>query len=100
MSQGLLPFFMKPPRVTFATGSMIQPLGGFDTLTGIDLAPFNKLSGGFRFIKGGPFQGDDDVIVDEYYAREKKLAVGSTIKLMNHAWRVSGIFESFWLASR
>jgi putative ABC transport system permease protein len=56
------------------------------------------LSGGFRFIKGGPFQGDDDVIVDEYYAREKKLAVGSTIKLMNHAWRVSGIFESGKLA--
>ena len=52
---------------------MIQPLWGFDTLTGIDLAQFNKLSGGFRFVKGGPFQSDDDVIVDEYYAREKKL---------------------------
>jgi putative ABC transport system permease protein len=98
MSQDLLPFFMKQLHVTFATGTMIQPLGGFDTLTGIDLAPFNKLSGGFRFIRGGPFQGDDDVIVDEYYAREKKLAVGSTIMLMNHAWRVSGIFESGKLA--
>jgi len=77
---------------------MIQPLGGFDTLTGIDLAQFNKLSGGFRFIRGGPFQSDDDVIVDEYYAREKKLRVGSTINLMNHVWRVSGVFESGKLA--
>jgi putative ABC transport system permease protein len=77
---------------------MIQPLGGFDTLTGIDLAQFNKLSGGFRFVKGGPFQSDDDVIVDEYYAKEKKLTVGNTIKLMNHVWRVSGIFESGKLA--
>jgi putative ABC transport system permease protein len=98
MSQDLLPFFMKQPHVTFATGTMIQPLGGFDTLTGIDLAQFNKLSSGFRFVKGGPFQSDNDVIVDEYYAREKKLAVGSTINLMNHVWRVSGIFESGKLA--
>jgi putative ABC transport system permease protein len=98
MSQDLLPFFMKQPHITFATGTMIQPLGDFDTLTGIDLAQFNKLSGGFRFIDGGPFQSDDDVIVDEYYAREKKLTVGSTIKLMNHVWRVSGIFESGKLA--
>jgi putative ABC transport system permease protein len=72
MSQDLLPFFMKQPRVTFATGGMIQPQGGFDTLTGIDLAPFNKLSGGFRFIKGGPFQGDDDVVVDRLLRQREK----------------------------
>ena len=94
MSQDFLPFFMKQPHVTFATGTMIQPLSGLDVLTGVDLANFDKLSGGFRFIKGSPFQHDDDVIVDEYYAREKKLSVGSTIELMNHPWRVAGIFES------
>jgi putative ABC transport system permease protein len=98
MNQDLLPFFMNQPQVTFATGTMIQPLSGFDTLTGIDLAQFNKLNGGFRFVKGGAFQSDDDVIVDEYYASEKKLGVGSKIKLMNHMWRVSGIFESGKLA--
>lgn len=98
MSEGLLPFSMKQPHVTFATGTMIQPLGGFDSLSGIDLDQFNKLSGGFRFVKGRGFQNDDDVIVDEYYAKEKNLGVGSTIQLMNHTWRVSGIFESGKLA--
>lgn len=98
MSAGLLPFFMKQPHVTFATGTMIQPLGGFDSLSGIDLSQFNQLSGGFRFLRGGPFQNDDDVIVDEYYAKEKNLDVGSTIILMNQRWRVSGIFESGKLA--
>ena len=98
MSEGMLPFFMKQPHVTFATGTMIQPLGGFDSLSGIDLDQFNKLSGGFRFVNGSGFQGDDDVIVDEYYAKEKNLSVGSTIRLMNHTWRVSGIFESGKLA--
>src|SRR5215470_18017739 len=94
MSEKLVPFLMKQPHVAFATGTMGHPLGGFDVLTGIDLAQFNRLSGGFRFARGGPFENDDDVIVDEYYAREKKLSVGSTITLANHAWRVSGVFES------
>jgi putative ABC transport system permease protein len=98
MSEGLLPYFRKQSHITFATGTMIQPLGGFDTLTGIDLVQFNNLSGGFRFVKGGPFQSDGDVIADEYYAREKNLSVGSTIQLMNPTWRVPGIFESGKLA--
>jgi putative ABC transport system permease protein len=94
MGEKLVPFLMQQPHVAFATGTMGQPLGGFEVLTGIDLAQFNRMSGGFRFVKGGPFENDDDVIVDQYYAREKKLEVGSTITLANHAWRVSGVFES------
>jgi putative ABC transport system permease protein len=94
MPDKLVPFLMKQPHVTFATGTMGQPLGGFEVLTGIDLAQFNRLSGGFRFLRGGPFQNDDDIIVDEYYARERKLGLGSAITLANHSWRVSGIFES------
>jgi putative ABC transport system permease protein len=98
MPQDLLQYFITQPHVTFATGTMIQPLSGFDSLTGIDLAQFNEMSGGFRFVKGGAFRAMDDVIVDEYYAREKNLHVGSSIKLMNHPWNVAGIFESGKLA--
>jgi len=94
MSDKLVPFLMKQPHVTFATGTMGQPLSGLDVLTGIDLDQFNRLSGGFRFIWGGPFENDDDIIVDAYYARENRLRVGNTIQLANHTWRVSGIFES------
>jgi putative ABC transport system permease protein len=94
MSEKLVSFLMKQPHVTFATGTMGQPLSALDVLTGIDLDQFNRLSGGFHFVSGGPFERDDDVILDEYYAREKKLNVGSTITLANHAWRVSGVFES------
>ena len=93
MSEKLVPFLMKQPHITFATGTMGQPLGGFDVLTGIDLAQFNRLSGGFRFLRVR-LRTMMMSIVDEYYAREKKLSVGSTIILANHTWRVSGVFES------
>ena len=43
---------------------MGQPLGGFDVLA-IDLGQFNRLSGCFRVVRGGPFENDDVVIVDE-----------------------------------
>ena len=94
MPDKLVPFVMKQPHVAFATGTMGQPLSGLDVLTGIDVDQFNRLSGGFRFVRGGAFHNDDDIIVDEYYAREKKLSVGNTIVMANHTWRVSGIFES------
>jgi putative ABC transport system permease protein len=94
MPDKLVPFLIKQPHVAFATGTMGQPLSGLDVLTGIDLDQFNRLSGGFRFVRGGAFRNDDDIIVDEYYAREKKLSVGSTVVMANHTWRVSGIFES------
>ena len=81
------------PHVTIATGVLTQGTGGFNYVTGANLAEFNRLSGGFRFISGGPFQHPDDVIVDQYYADEHKLRVGSTVMLLNRPWRVSGIYE-------
>ena len=81
------------PNVKIATGVLTQGTGGFNYVTGVDLSQFNKLSGGFRFEKGGPFQHPDDVIVDQYYAEEHKLHVGSTVSILNRPWHVSGIYE-------
>jgi putative ABC transport system permease protein len=98
MSKSLLGYFAKQPHVALAAGTMIHPLGGFDSLTGLDLDQFNQLSGGFTYLKGGPMTHDDEVIVDEYYAREKNLKVGSTVMLVNRPWKVAGIYESGKLA--
>ncbi len=91
-------FFLKQPHVRAVTGTVVHPIGGVNTITGIDLPKFNEISGGFKYLEGGPFQQPNDVIVDDYYARQSKLRVGSTLDLLNQNWRVRGIVEPGKLA--
>ena len=94
MTDKLVPMLLKQPHIVLATGTIVQPLAGLDTITGLDPQTFGKMSGGFHFLQGGPFQKDDDILVDEYYAKEKHLHVGDTVHLIDHDWHLSGIFES------
>lgn len=98
------------PGVVLATGTMVQSLGGFATIQGVDFPAVDKMAStwrgpgtpqqqGFKFLEGTSFQQPDDVIVDEYYAREKKVHPGDHIKLINHEWRVAGIYEAGKLAA-
>ena len=47
MSDRLPVVLMDEPHVTLATGTMVQPLELFDTITGLDMDQFGKMSGGF-----------------------------------------------------
>ncbi len=98
ISDLLVNVIAKEPHVAAVTGTAVQPLSGFDSITGLDIDQFSKMSGGFRFLSGGPFQTDQDILVDEYYAKEKQLHVGDKVELINHEWRLAGIFESGKLA--
>jgi putative ABC transport system permease protein len=83
----------REPHVKFTTGVLQQGSDLFNYVTGLNLAEFNKLSGGFRFVSGGPFQHRDDVIVDDFYANQHHLHVGDAVTLLNRPWHVSGIYE-------
>ncbi len=110
MSEKTTAILAAMPGVALATGTMVQALSGpFETIQGVDFATMNKMAstwrapgdpvrGGFKFLEGGPFQHDDDIIVDEYYAKQKKVHVGDHLKLINHIWRVAGIYEAGKLA--
>ncbi len=98
------------PGVVLSTGTMVQSLGGFATIQGVDFPAINRMAStwrgdgtkeaqGFKFLAGTPFQNPDDIIVDEFYAREKKVHPGDHLKLLNRQWRVSGIYESGKLAA-
>lgn len=95
----LIDVIQRKPHVALAIGMIVHPVTSVTFVSGIDLAQFNRMSGGFKYLKGGPFQGPDDLIVDEYYAQQHKLHAGEYVTdVLNHRWRVSGIAEGGKLA--
>ena len=69
----------------------ISTAGTLEVIYGIDFNSYNRLGTPFKFLEGGPFQGPDDIIVDDYFADGKNVHVGNTLKVLNHTVRVSGI---------
>jgi putative ABC transport system permease protein len=67
--------------------------GGIDVIYGIDRDTFRDVSGGFVFIQGRDMEGPDDLLVDDWAAKAKKVQVGDTYRLLNHDWKVAGIVE-------
>lgn len=79
------------PHVAVVSPIVVQTTNKLEVLSGIDLESFQKLGGPFHYLKGGPFQGPYDMLVDEYYAGTNKIRVGSTVKVLDHDFRVAGI---------
>ena len=94
----ILPFVQKQPHVRVVTGSLVLGTGGISSITGLDLKSFSDLSGGFKYLQGGPFNGPDQVIIDDYYAHEHQLRLGDTLKSLNRDWKVIGIIQPGMLA--
>src|ERR1700730_316769 len=63
-----------------------------EVIYGIDLKSFEALAP-FRYIHGGPFQGPNDCLVDDYFAQSQHVKVGSTLEILNHTFQVAGIVE-------
>jgi len=68
--------------------------GGLEVIDGIDIRSFEALGGPFRYVEGGPFQGPDDVLVDDYIARQRHVKVGDSMTILNHEFRISGVVEN------
>ncbi len=81
------------PETAIATGILIYPIGGVDSVTGINLAEFDAMSGGFQYLDGGPFHSPDEILVDNYYAEANRLRAGDSVEVMNRKWRLAGIVE-------
>jgi putative ABC transport system permease protein len=73
---------------------IINSSGGLEVIDGIDIANFEALGGPFHYIKGGPFKGPDDVLVDDFIARQKHVKVGDTMEILNHPFHISGVIEN------
>jgi putative ABC transport system permease protein len=76
-----------PVIVNLTTGSSLE------TIWGIDFDSYNALRP-FKFVTGTSFQGPNDVIVDDYFARsDHGHRVGEMIPILNHEFRICGIVE-------
>jgi putative ABC transport system permease protein len=67
--------------------------GGVEVVYGIDRESFRAVSGGFVFLQGHDMEGPDDLLVDDWAAKAKKIKVGDTYNLLNHDWHVAAIIE-------
>ncbi|HUZ05664.1 MAG TPA: FtsX-like permease family protein [Acidobacteriaceae bacterium] len=85
----------KLPHVVVAAPVIVQlTLGSsVENIYGIDFKSFNALRP-FVFIAGTPFQGPNDVIVDDIYAAsDHGHHVGETIDILKHPFRICGIVQ-------
>lgn len=64
--------------------------GGIEVFFGID-STFTDVTGGFHWIDGTIFKAPYQVVVDDLWAKNKKVKVGDTVELLNHPFQISGI---------
>jgi putative ABC transport system permease protein len=86
------------PHVKMAVGVVSHPIQTPLLATGVSLKEFDEMSGGFTYLKGHAFDGPDQVIIDDPYARQKGVTVGQKINLLNKDWTVVGIIAGGKLA--
>lgn len=82
---------LKLPHVAAVAPAVVQTTNKLELISGIDLPQFESLGGPIHYLEGGPFQGPDDMIVDDYYAAAHKIHVGDKVAALNHTFRVCGI---------
>ncbi len=68
--------------------------GGLDLVYGIDPVSFEAVGGPFHFLDGQMFSKPGEIVVDDLYARSKKLRPGARIELLSQTFTVSGIVEN------
>ncbi len=99
LSEKFVEQLAREPHVVAATGVANQLLGGtFDSVTGIDQAQFERLSGPFVYYEGHGLREPNDMLLDQYYAAQRHVHAGQKIKVLNREWNVAGIIEPGKLA--
>jgi putative ABC transport system permease protein len=83
------------PRVIGVAPALFQfnSAGGLNLIYGIDMESFNRVTGGFVYHSGGPFEQPNDLLIDDWYAKANHVKVGQTLNFLNHNFHVCGIVE-------
>jgi len=83
------------PRVADVAPALFQfgSSTGLGLIYGIEMESFNRVTGGFVYHAGGPFEQPYDLLVDDVYAKANQVKLGQTLNILNHDFRVVGIVE-------
>lgn len=98
LNQKFVPFVAKQAGVEQAVGVLSVSVQVATTLSGVDVPEFARMNGGFHYVAGGPPKAPDDLLSDEYWARQHHWHVGDTVRVLNHPWHLAGIIEGGMLA--
>lgn len=66
---------------------------GFNLVYGVEGDSYRRVSGGLNFKEGRQPREGFEVAVDDLYAGSKELKVGDTLAMLDHDFKVCGIFE-------
>jgi putative ABC transport system permease protein len=93
VNEKFVAFVSKQPHVDSALGVLIAQIFGFTSMAGVDYDEFVEMTGGVKYLAGGPLRQPDDIIVDQFYQRQNDIKVGQSLKILNHQWHVAGVIE-------
>jgi putative ABC transport system permease protein len=68
----------------------VSAAGTLQTIYGIDVKSFDALRP-FVYLKGGPLEESNDILVDDIYTNGKHIKIGDPVLLFNHTFYVKGI---------
>src|SRR5262249_25624230 len=70
VSEKVADILRKQPHVVAASPVVAQLTSGgnIEVIYGIDVESFEAVGGPFHYLEGGPFQGPNDMLVDDYFA--------------------------------
>lgn len=68
-------------------------VNGLDLVYGIQQDSFRSVSGGFVLHEGRELQDTNDILIDDVYARAKKVKLGQKLHILEHDFHVAGIVE-------
>ncbi len=89
--EGAVARIEQQPHVKMAVGVINHSIDFPLVATGVDLARFTAMNGGFTYLEGGPIRKPDDILIDKYFAEQKHKRAGDSLSLMNREWHIAGI---------
>jgi putative ABC transport system permease protein len=91
--ENFVPFVAKQPHVEQALPVFSTSVALLTTMSGVDIAGLNRMSGGIRLVAGQLPTTGNEILIDQYYSKQDQVQVGQQITLLNRPWHVSGIME-------